>query len=168
MSIYLFVLLIMAQSCQQHSVPKDSKYLRMVGDILHDATLDEANFQLCNEKNAKQYHNLNEEMQYEGEKYKLVNTFKTQFSANDSITDSGMIRIRFLVNCKGETGRFRVMGAGYDYQEKQFNPYITDQLLTIAKNLKGWKMLSDKTGPKDYYQYLIFKMNGGKITEILP
>jgi len=130
--------------------------------------LDDTNFELCNEKNAKQYHNLNEEMLYEGEKNALVNTFNTQFKSNDTISESGMIRIRFLINCKGETGRFRLVEAGYDYKEKQFDPYITDQLIKITKSLKGWKILSDKFGPKDYYQYLIFKIDAGKITEILP
>jgi len=98
----------------------------------------------------------------------LVNTFNTQFKSNDTISESGMIRIRFLINCKGETGRFRLVEAGYDYKEKQFDPYITDQLIKITKSLKGWKILSDKFGPKDYYQYLIFKIDAGKITEILP
>jgi hypothetical protein len=61
----------MTQSCQQYSLPKNSKYLSMVGDIAHDPKLDDPNFTLCDEKNTKQYHNLNEEMQYEGEKYAL-------------------------------------------------------------------------------------------------
>lgn len=168
MFIFLISIILMTQGCQQHSVPQDSKYLRMVGDIQQDSILDDANFVVCNEQNTMQYHNLNEEVQYEGEKYALDQTFTSQFKADPTIKDSGMIRIRFLVNCKGETGRFRLTAAGYDYKEKQFDPYITDQLIRITKGLKGWKMLSDKTGPKDYYQYLIFKMDEGNITEILP
>lgn len=158
----------MTQSCQQHSVPKNSKYLSMVGDIAHDPKLDDPNFTLCNEKNTKQYHNLNEEMQYEGEKYALENIFATHFKPSEEVMDSGMIRIRFSVNCKGETGRFRLISSGYDYKEKQFNNAITDQLMTITKSLKGWKILADKRGPKDYYQYLIFKITDGQIKEIMP
>jgi len=168
MFIFLFSIILMTQSCQQQSVPKDSKYLSMVGDIAHDPKLDDPNFTLCDEKNTKQYHNLNEEMQYEGEKYALDQTFTSQFKTDPMIKDSGMIRIRFMVNCKGQTGRFRMISSGYDYKTKQFDKTITDQLMTITKSLKGWKILTDKTGPKDYYQYLIFKISDGQIKEILP
>ena len=168
MFIFLISIILMTQSCQQQSVPNNSKYLSMVGDIAHNPKLDNPNFTLCNEKNTKQYHNLNEEMQYEGEKYALNNIFTTQYKPTGGVTDSGMIRIRFMVNCKGQTGRFRLISSGYDYKEKQFDKTITDQLMTITKSLKGWKILTDKTGPKDYYQYLIFKISDGQIKEILP
>jgi hypothetical protein len=166
--IFLISIIILTESCQHPSVPKDSKYLSMVGDIAYDPRLDDPNFTLCYEKNTKQYHNLNEEMQYEGDKYALVNIFATQFKPSDGATDSGIIRIRFIVNCKGQTGRFRLISSGYDYKEKQFSKVITDQLMAITKSLRGWKILSDKRGPKDYYQYLIFKITDGQIQEILP
>jgi len=166
--IFLISIIIMTESCQHTSVPKDSRYLSMVGDISYDPKLDDPNFTLCDEKNTKQYHNLNEEMQYEGEKYALDNIFATRYKQTGGATDSGMIRIRFMVNCKGQTGRFRMISSGYDYKEKQFNQAITDQLMTITKSLTGWKILSDKRGPKDYYQYLIFKIRDGQIKEILP
>jgi hypothetical protein len=159
---------LMTYSCQQQMVPKDSKYLSMVGDIAHDAALDDPNFTLCDEKNTRQYHNLNEEMQYNGEKYDLVKLFTTQYKPSEEAKDSGLIRIRFIVNCNGQTGRFRMICSGYDYKEKRFNKTITDQLMTITKSLAGWKILSEKNVPKDYYQYLIFKITDGQIIEILP
>lgn len=168
MYFYILSLIFMIQGCKQNSVPKDSKYLAMVGDIAFDAKLDDPNFVLCNEKNTKQYHNLNEEMQYEGEKFALKNTFDTQFKPSDKVKDSGMVRIRFIVNCNGQTGRFRMLSSGYDYKEKHIDKSITDQLMTITKGLKGWKILTDKRGTKDYYQYLIFKISDGQIKEILP
>lgn len=166
--IFFISIVIMTESCQQQSIPKNSKYLSMVGDIAVDPKMDDPDFTLCDEKNTKQYHNLNEEMQYEGEKYALDQTFRSQFKVDPKIKDSGMIRIRFIVNCKGETGRFRLMSSGYDYKEIQIDKAITDQLMTITKSLKGWKILSDDRGPKDYYQYLIFKITDGQIKEILP
>ena len=44
MFIFLISIILMTQGCQQHSVPQDSKYLRMVGDIQQDSILDDANF----------------------------------------------------------------------------------------------------------------------------
>ena len=59
------------------------------------------------------------------------------------------------------------------YQEKVFDKLITNQLLLISKSLKGWipKNFTSKTNEVfnyDYYQYLIFKIKDGQITEILP
>lgn len=168
--MYLFILslLLMTQSCQQNIVPKDSKYLSMVGDIEHDPKTDDSNFTLCNEKGTKQYHNLNSELQYEGENYELNKIFFNQYKPSDKAKDSGMVRIRFLVNCKGQAGRFRMISSGYDYKEKQFDKAITDQLMSITKGLNGWKILSDNSVPKDYYQYLIFKITDGQLKEIMP
>ncbi|MBK7638291.1 MAG: hypothetical protein WAT22_04235 [Saprospiraceae bacterium] len=168
MFIPVLSLFLITQSCQQQFVAKDSKYLSMVGDIEHDPTLDDPDFTLCNKKNTKQYHNLNEDMQYEGEKYALDKVFATLYKPIEKAKDSGMVRIRFLVNCKGQTGRFRMISSGHDYKEKQFDKTITDQLMSITKSLTGWKILSDKSEPKDYYQYLIFKIEDGQIKEILP
>ena len=78
--VILLSIIIMAQSCRQQFVPKDSKYPSMVGDIEHDPTLDDPNFTLCDEKNTKQYHNLNYDMQYEGEKYAINKTFLAQLN----------------------------------------------------------------------------------------
>lgn len=107
-------------------------------------------------------------MQYEGEKSALDKVFATLYKPIEKAKDSGMVRIRFLVNCKGQTGRFRMISSGHDYKEKQFDKTITDQLMSITKSLTGWKILSDKSEPKDYYQYLIFKIEDGQIKEILP
>lgn len=79
-----------------------------------------------------------------------------------------MIRIRFIVNCEGKTGRFRVIGMNKNYQEKTFDKAITDQLLEITQHLDGWQLLPNAEEPRDYYQYLLFKMNKGTIVEILP
>lgn len=140
----------------------------MVGDIPFDPKVDDPAFILCDSTGVKQYHNLHDELEYNGEKSALVKSIKEQFKFRKLAGESGMIRIRFIVNCKGKTDRFRLTSATYDYKEKKFDPDITGQLLSITKNLKGWKILSDKNGPKDYYQYLIFKLSEGNLDEILP
>ena len=61
-----------------------------------------------------------------------------------------------------------MIGMDESYQPMQFNAAITDQLLTITKQLDGWIPKSDGGKEVDYYQYLIFKINHGEITEIMP
>ena len=55
-----------------------------------------------------------------------------------------------------------------NYEEKVFDKSITDKLLSIAKNLKGWKGKRIREKEIDYYQYLIFKIENGQLKEILP
>ena len=76
--------------------------------------------------------------------------------------------IRFIVNCQGQTGRFRVQGMSYKYNEKTFNKNLTSQLLSLTKQLDGW-IIGENGGKKfDYYQYLTFKIEKGKLIEIMP
>lgn len=114
---------------------------RMVGDILHDPKIDNENFSLCNgDARVIQYYALGENT-YGGEKLEIRETFENYYRPEEAKKESGLIRIRFIVNCKGETGRFRVLGMDEDYQEKTFDSSVTDQLLKITKSLNNWKNL---------------------------
>lgn len=174
---YSFILLLcigllyLAGSCQTAQEQKDTQnYLRQVGDITSDLTLDRPDFKTCNgEEYAFQYFNTGEGFRYQGEKTALVSHILNSYKPISSTTDqSGYIRIRFIVNCKGEAGRFRIISSNFDYQEKVFDKAITNQLLTILKELDGWEIMTKNEKPLDYYLYLIFKLDNGHIMEILP
>jgi hypothetical protein len=140
----------------------------MIGDILQDDNVDEANFKLCNgDKMAIQYYALGEKT-YDGEKIAIERIFKSEFNPTIVKKESGLVRIRFMVNCEGESGRFRLLATDHNYQAKTFDTKLTDQLMRITKNLKGWKGFTRKGIGRDYYQYLIFKIKDGNILEIMP
>jgi len=146
----------------------DSKYLRWVGDSEYQTGIDDSTFKPCyGEYRVKQYFNYGNGLVYEGEKTALVNIFKEKFQSVDT-AKSGFIRIRFIVNCEGKTGRFRLTSSDKNFQPAQFAACITDQLMTITKSLDGWLPLPDTTSPEDYYQYLVFKIEDGRLTEIMP
>lgn len=164
--IWPLAFLFLLVSC---ATDKDKpRYLRWVGDIEADAEMDGDTFQLCySEARVKQYFNFSQGMQYEGEKPTMVEVFRKDYEAVD-VPQSGWIRIRFIVNCKGESGRFRLTASNSQYQKQAFDPKITDQLLSITQSLKGWKPLPNLDDPRDYYQYLTFKIENGALKEILP
>ena len=145
-----------------------SNYLRWVGDSVYDPAIDSKSFELCHEESVvKQYFNFSQGMKYEGEKKTLVDQIMSQYKPVNK-GESGWIRIRFVVNCHGETGRFRLTGADEDYNAQIFNEKITDQLMRIVQALDGWQVLPNPDAPEDYYQYLVFKLEDGNIVEILP
>lgn len=158
-------------SCQsKQKIDLKPEYLRFVGDIKPDSILDNSSFAVCNEeKHLFQYFNTGEGLQYEGEKSELIKEIKTQFNPVIGIENqNGYIRIRFVINCKGESGRYRVLSSDLNYEPKKFDKAIQNELLNAVKKLKGWKILSKNDRPLDYYMYLIFKIKDGQIIEILP
>lgn len=161
----LIISLIILVSCSNDR--EESDYLRWVGDSSYDPEKD-GDFQICgNENFVLQYFHLDNGIQYQGEKIELERLFNENYQAVQ-VNQSGWIRIRFIVNCQGMAGRFRIIGADVDYQELVFDERITDQLLAITKSLEDWVIQSKDGQPRDYYQYLIFKIYRGELVELLP
>ncbi|MBK7522786.1 MAG: hypothetical protein IPI53_01030 [Saprospiraceae bacterium] len=141
---------------------------RWVGDITHDPGLDKTDFLLCHrEKDVRQYFNMSQGMMFEGEKSAIVGFFDKNFKPVD-IQESGWLRIRFIVNCKGQSGRFRMLESDENYKERPFDKKISGQIFFLTQQLSGWKILYDDKDAVDYYQYLIFKIKDGRIVKILP
>lgn len=141
--------------------------MRWVGDSVFDPEKD-GDFQICgNENFVLQYFHLDNGIQYQGEKNELHRLYTENYKAIE-VDQSGWIRIRFIVNCQGQAGRFRIIGSDVDYREQIFDERITDQLLEITKSLDGWVIQSRDDLPQDYYQYLIFKIDRGELIDLLP
>ena len=142
--------------------------VNVVGEIFTDSLTDAKNFKVCGEQNRiVQYYAFNEKT-HEGEKGTLIQHFQKGYKAVKNSKESGLIRIRFIVNCKGEAGRFRVLSMDSEYQRKEFSKKITNQLLTLTKSLKSWKPMQARGNFRDYYQYLMFKIEDGQLIEIMP
>lgn len=168
---YLFCFLFCFVSCAQEANSIKNKYPpRHIGDIEFDPKTDNPDFELCNPEYVYQYIGIGQGRLYKGEFIALEKEFREKYNSENVKKESGLIRIRFVVNCKGETDRFRVLGSDENYQEKEFDKSITNQLLEITKKLTGWVGLYNPKTEKgaDYYQYLIFKIKDGKILKILP
>ena len=163
-----FLLFIPLISLAQENSTTKSEYPNYVGDIEFNSEIDNKDFELCNAIHIFQYFNTGDGLVYEGEKLAIEKEFAEKYKSEITKNETGLIRINFVVNCKGKTDRFRLISMGENYQEKVFAKSITDQLMSITKNLKGWKGKKYREKEIDYYQYLIFKMENGQLKEILP
>lgn len=164
---FALVLALLVSSCrsgQKFSSDDDPLH---IGDIAPDPALDDSTFTVCRESYIPQYYSI--KSGFEGEKTKLEAELRKRFSKNKKNgNENGFVTIRFVVNCQGKTGRFRVQEMGQDLRPKQFPKDITGQLLEAVKTLKGWQPGQYDDSVLDYYQYLTFKIAGGDIAEILP
>lgn len=147
---------------------KKIDYPLQVGDIYFDSKIDDPNFKLCDEDRVFQYYNFGKGLQYSGEKIKINQHFKDGLKAKEQKDESGFLTIRFVVNCHGKTGRFRIQGMNNDYKEKTFNENLTSQLLSLTRQLDGWIVGEYEGKTYDYYQYLTFKIENGKLIEVMP
>ena len=164
----IFLLCLLLWSCQNENGQK-KEYLRWVGDIEQNDEIDEPGFKICNgDENILQYFNFGEGAVYSGEKSRIINLFSSEYKPVTGKNENGWIRIRFVVNCEGEAGRFRILQSDENYEEKEFDDEIVSQLIEITKEIENWEVLERDEFAIDYYMYLIFKIKDGQIAEILP
>jgi hypothetical protein len=145
-----------------------SKYPAHVGDIVFDEKQDDPDFKKCIDRDSGiQYYNDSKGFQYKGEKIAVEEKIKS-LNLQSNKSSNGYITIRFLVNCEGKTGMFRMQQMNKDYKEKIFDKGLSDTLLSFTRNLQGWIPKQIKGKKVDYYQYLTYKIDNGKVSEILP
>jgi hypothetical protein len=164
--VLLFIFQLALFSCNQAQQQTKEKEFVNVGSIKPDPLLDDPAFTVCDEKWIFEYYNFQKGFQFEGEKIALINYFNTNYKAQAN--DNGYFTVRFVVNCKGETGRFRTEAMDFSYQPIEMKEATTHQLLKLCKELKGWGIGIYQEKERDYYQYLTFKIENGHLTDILP
>ncbi|HMP30532.1 MAG TPA: hypothetical protein PKD85_13085 [Saprospiraceae bacterium] len=133
--------------------------------------MDTSNFNLCNDllNNNYPFHRYHyTKVKYYGGVYHISKKFKEQYRRPKNIVESGIIKVNFIVNCRGETGNFEILELDENYKQKRFNTQITDQILSICKELDEWIPGSVKGQKVDSYKFLTFKIKNSEIVEIFP
>jgi hypothetical protein len=153
-NLFLLISVLLIFSCNSPEKQK-AEIPRHVGDIQFDPKTDTTDFKPCHEDLTFQYYNFSNALQYDGEKAKIIREFDRKFQRVDK-TESGYVTIRFIVNCEGKTGWFRVVTMDFDYQEIKFSTELVNQLLEITKGLNGWKTGEFDGKIYDYYNHLTF------------
>ena len=165
--VLLILLLSLFTHCQTEKNVV-SKYPANVGDITFDKKLDDPQFKRClDEKYSFQYYNDSKGFQYKSEKREIEKEIQT-LNLPENKEANGYITIRFVVNCEGKSGMFRMQQIDNEYKEYTFNKKLSDQLLNFTKKLNGWIPKEIEEKKVDYYQYLTYKIENGKVSEILP
>jgi hypothetical protein len=139
---------------------------RNVGDISFDPMMDDPSFHICDSQNIFQYYYARS--WYLDNKKSIAQYFTAHYSPSDSLQESGYITIRFIINCKGQTGRFRIFELDSNYQSFHFHPQISGQFLRLTKQLTGWQPVKYNDRVLDSYQYITFNIEKGRIKSISP
>ncbi len=101
-------------------------------------------------------------------KAEVASYFIKNYISPTESDDSGYITVRFMINTEGNSGRFRMDQMDNNYKEYTFDASISNQIFELAKELKDWRKGKGYKYTFPYYQYLLFKIENGNITEIMP
>jgi len=153
-------------SCSE--AKSQEKYFNDLGEIRFDSELDDQHFKVCNEDITLPFNFGGVGLVYEGEKPGLVKSFEEKYSYPITEGQTGYITVRFIINCEGKAGRYRVSEMSLSLKRMNFDIGISQQIVSITKDLKGWKPFLSNGNPWDYQQYLTFKIVDGELKKILP
>lgn len=138
-----------------------------VGDIDFDSSIDSNSFTLCNKDRVFQYYSVN--TSYVG-KRKVVREEILKYLSDKNVQfdkKSGYITFRFIVNCKGQSGRYRVKMIDRSLKETVFKKLEVQKLKNAVKILNLWKPKTFKDGSTyDSYNQIHFKIEKGVIIDI--
>jgi hypothetical protein len=171
MKYRLIVLLILGLTgtrvLAQDTLPLPNPLPANVGDLKFDPKTDDPHFQICDPDYIIQYYGTG--TGYKGGKKEIRNYLIQHFKYEAAFSAiSGYITIRFIVNCKGQAGWFRIKQVDQHYQHANFNKRMVDQLFDLTKKLNGWIPGNVNGVNCDTYYYLNFKLLKGYLKDITP
>ena len=146
-------------------IPSKNKFTKRVAYINPKKALLSNGFETCN-KMIVDYYNPERATYSEGKNG--LRKFILSNYENKSYTDSGYLNIRFVINCKGEAGRYIIHENNLDLEPSTLNKDLVDQLFNLTTQLKKWNPNVIRGEKKDSYMYISYKIENGEITEIIP
>ncbi|MBD2716062.1 hypothetical protein KBK19_13545 [Microvirga sp. STR05] len=145
-------------------LPYNRRY--QVGDILFDPAQDRADFALRPSGRIYQYYNFN--TTYSGGRPELRRQLLAALRTPPAGTSgSGYLTVRFVVNFRGETDRFRVQELDSGYQPQAFAPPLVAWVLRACRDLHSWQPGRIDAETQDSYFYCTFIVREGSIQDVL-
>lgn len=136
-----------------------------LGYIPHDTRYDHPDYIVCDSTKINSGRNS---VQYAEGTKKLREDILVNYSYNPAYAAfSGYIVIRFLVNCEGNTGRYRAQALNLDFTSADAPDGLLEQSIALLKSLDQWVKSSKQGKQAEYAKYINLKMENGHIQHIL-
>ena len=148
-------------------VPNSSEiFTHRVAYINPEDALAKGDLEICDENRIFDYYNP-ERARYSKGKNGLRKFVLSSYK-NKNYSDAGYLNIRFVINCKGEAGRYIIHENDLNLEPYSFSEDLKNQLLNITVQLDTWTPNVIRGEARDSYMYLSYKIVDGEIIEILP
>jgi hypothetical protein len=146
------------------------KYPNHIGYIDTKNTLYTSNFELCDEGGLIGYYSSSAPDIFKNSKYRFRDYIQQNYF-NKGYTDNGYLNLRFHVNCHGNVGNVEVNQLNENYEKTQMNTDLVEQLIALTIQENNWQVRyhpDDSTKTFNQYMYLLYKIENGNVTEIIP
>jgi len=148
--------------------PEDkNKYPHYIGHINPQTSVLNDDFTLCDSERIYGTHHGMPKKAFHISKKHFRKTILAVYDSS-KYSDSGYLNFRFLVNCEGKPGKFEINELNLDLEKTDLNDDMVSELLTLTSDKKHWNVFYVKELPRNYYMYILYRIENGKITEILP
>lgn len=148
-------------------IPKGTKFTERVAYIDPETSLLSEGFETCSDYIFDYYNGGPDRTAYSKGKNGLRDFILNNYE-NRNYTDSGYLNIRFVVNCKGEAGRYVIHENNLNLEPMAFSKDLKNQLFELTTQLNEWKPLVLRDEAQDSYMYLSYRIENGNITQIIP
>lgn len=115
--------------------------------------------------NSELYSITKPETYYQGGKKAIKKQLWSKVSA-DGLPPNGLLTVRFVVNCHGETGLFRANMTDPHVKRIEVPQETSKHFGDLISELKGWVPGKIQGKPLDSYIQIVFKVENGIITDI--
>jgi hypothetical protein len=163
----LFLLTLVLISCRDNHTDQEpiQKYSAQMGEIPSDADLDDPDFFLCSDSGMVHSRIA---LSYEGGLSQLdAECFEVLALSEERYTYDGLVLVRFIVNCKKTTGRFRFQTLDESFAHQECPAALQEEIKACVAKLDKWIFIREENREKDHSKYLNFKFDNGKLLSII-
>ncbi|MGA9237654.1 hypothetical protein [Robiginitalea sp.] len=136
---------------------------KQVGDIAYITSADPGNSEPCNQDFIYQYYQINTD--YIGGKRAIKRELSGVFPMS-GLNKSGLLTVRFVVNCQGKTGWYHSKMISPDLEEMDISDTDFTHLYGAISELNHWLPGLAGEEPQDSYFQISFKLKKGEVLDI--
>jgi hypothetical protein len=162
--LYIVLVLILLCNCKSQKEPEVSQkpvYLDDIGDTIFNPELDNVNFTFCDSTDVL---HKRARISYAGGTPAMEKELLEKYTKKPEYeVFSGYFFIRFAVNCKNESGRFRWEIVDEEFKETKCPKPLETAIISAVKSLQYWNHPIYQGESHDGYTFLIVKIKNGTI-----
>ncbi len=141
-----------------------NNYPAYLGDIPYNSALDDKDFQLCDSLDIIKSRSA---VSYIGGYPKIEEDCRRVLEkASNNHTYSGYVLARFIINCKKESGRFRIQSLDSAFMLQPCSDALISEVKTTIESLNNWVFTHSQNQEKDHSKYLNFLFKNGQLETI--
>jgi hypothetical protein len=165
--LILLILIGRSSMFSQNTVPQHFNTKEKIGWIPFDKRSDNPDFTVCDELNIEEYYQVNPAY---GEGMPSIRKYISahQKSLEALCEKDGYIIVRFVINCQGQTDRYRSNFMSLDYtDENAVNAELQKKIIQLVRGMGNWTPGKYDGKSYDCYQHLKFLFKNHKLIDIL-